>query len=268
MRFKPVNVVRALYGRMETKRAMNGIINVVTEQYKFSSLAQFNAVLGLYNIVADTGADGSRIKKHEGLVFRVLDEQGNKVGVPIKASDFASKPTLRNLRGKFEQNKLARETSKIRLKNAIDMALLNSKLDLQGLIEALRGKGIDLVIRRSADGQVFGMTYVDHAQKTVFNGSELGKVYSAKAILERCPHLGANEGKKQNDRSEKLEQRGYGQGGRSRGKNENNFVAGDGKNIPLGMFDVLLDAGEQRDGMDQELKRKKKKKKRVRLSQG
>ena len=30
------------------------------------------------------------------------------------------------------------------------------------------------------------MTYVDHTTKCVFNGSDLGKQYSAKAILERC----------------------------------------------------------------------------------
>ena len=30
------------------------------------------------------------------------------------------------------------------------------------------------------------MTHVDHTTKCVFNGSDLGKQYSAKAILERC----------------------------------------------------------------------------------
>jgi hypothetical protein len=32
---------------------------------------------------------------------------------------------------------------------------------------------------------VYGITYVDHKTKTVFNGSDLGKEYSAKAIVER-----------------------------------------------------------------------------------
>ena len=31
---------------------------------------------------------------------------------------------------------------------------------------------------------IYGLTYVDHKTKTVFNGSDLGKEFSAKAILE------------------------------------------------------------------------------------
>jgi hypothetical protein len=30
------------------------------------------------------------------------------------------------------------------------------------------------------------LTYIDHNTKCVFNGSEIGKAYSAKAILEIC----------------------------------------------------------------------------------
>jgi len=35
---------------------------------------------------------------------------------------------------------------------------------------------------------IYGITYVDHQTKCVFNGSALGKQYSAKAIQERCLH--------------------------------------------------------------------------------
>ena len=33
---------------------------------------------------------------------------------------------------------------------------------------------------------MYGITYVDHTTKCVFNGSSLGKEYSAKAVQERC----------------------------------------------------------------------------------
>jgi len=266
-RVKPVNVQRALYGRMETKRAMNGIINVVSDQYKFTSLAQYNAVLGLYNIVADTGADGSRVKKHEGLVFRVLDADGNKVGVPIKASDFASKPTLKNLQEKFAKNEALKQAHKARLTNAVNMAFLNGVDNLEGLKKALQQKGIDLVVRQNADGVIYGLTYVDHDRKTVFNGSELGKAFSAKAILERCPNIAASEGKKQNGKTQKPGMAGHANAGEKRGfLPEFREVAG----LDSGMLraaETLLVDGEAGTGMDWELKRtKRKKKKRVRLS--
>jgi hypothetical protein len=34
-------------------------------------------------------------------------------------------------------------------------------------------------------GYTYGITYIDNHNKTVFNGSDLGKAYSAKAILDR-----------------------------------------------------------------------------------
>ena len=38
---------------------------------------------------------------------------------------------------------------------------------------------------RTTGGLTYGITFVDNKNKTVFNGSDLGKAYSAKAISER-----------------------------------------------------------------------------------
>ncbi len=45
--------------------------------------------------------------------------------------------------------------------------------------------GIQTVIRRNEEGLVYGMTYIDYKNKVVFNGSDLGKEYSAKGMIER-----------------------------------------------------------------------------------
>ena len=47
-------------------------------------------------------------------------------------------------------------------------------------------QGIYVALRQREAGLVYGVTYVDHQTKCVFNGSVLGKQYSAKAIQERC----------------------------------------------------------------------------------
>lgn len=47
-------------------------------------------------------------------------------------------------------------------------------------------QGIHILLRQNANGILYGITYVDHQTKCVFNGSALGKAYSAKAIQERC----------------------------------------------------------------------------------
>lgn len=270
LRFKPVNVSRALYGRMETKKAMNTIINVVTDQYKFSSLAQFNAVLGLYNIVADTGAEGSRVNKHNGLVFRMLDADGNKVGVPIKASDFASKPTLKNLQLKYAKNEPLKADRKRQVSNAVNRAFLNGAKSVDDLKLTLRENGIDVVLRQNEDGVIYGLTYVDHQQKVVFNGSELGKGFSAKAILERCAQRVTGEGKKQNgERAKRVRRAGQGNAGEMH-EFLPEFMGQQGIVGDMSRFaDALLVDGDVTAGMDQDLRHtKRKKKKRVRLSPG
>jgi hypothetical protein len=50
----------------------------------------------------------------------------------------------------------------------------------------LQKEKISLVIRQNDNGVIYGLTYIDHNTKCVFNGSDIGKDYSAKTILERC----------------------------------------------------------------------------------
>jgi len=193
---KPVNAARVDYGKAETKRAISQVLNKVLSEYYFASLPELNAVLGLYHVFADTGGEGSRVKQHEGLVFHVLDEHGNKVGVPVKASLFYSKPTLKNLRLRFAEKAVHKEPLKQRVKNVIDLALLQGGRGLPDVTASLKSAGLDVVIRKNKDGVIYGITYVDHRGKVVFNGSDLGKGYSAKAILERCANGVTGEGKK------------------------------------------------------------------------
>ncbi|HTN06515.1 hypothetical protein [Agriterribacter sp.] len=43
----------------------------------------------------------------------------------------------------------------------------------------LLDQGINTVVRRSDEGRLYGMTFIDHESKTVWNGSQLGKNLSA-----------------------------------------------------------------------------------------
>jgi relaxase-like protein len=186
-RLKPVNVQKVQYGRSDTKRAITNILDAVLKDYKYASLPELNAILKQYNVMADRGSENSRVFQNHGLVYRILDEQSNKVGVPIKASDFYSKPTLNFLEEKFAPNEAARQSHKARVKNAIDLALLKQPgLKLSELMNILTKDGINTVLRQNEEGIIYGITYVDHRTKCVFNGSVLGKQYSAKGILERC----------------------------------------------------------------------------------
>lgn len=185
-KLKPVNAQKINPGKRTTKAAISNILGIVIPQYKYSSLAELNAVLKLYNVVADRCSEDSHTYKHNGLLFRVLDDNGNKTGTPIKASLFYMKPTLKNLELRFSENSTLKQPHAKRLKTAIDYALIKKPdAGLQQLIDDLNKERVSVVLRQNKEGVIYGITYVDHQTKTVFNGSDLGKPYSAKMILER-----------------------------------------------------------------------------------
>ena len=182
----PVSAQRVKYGQVETKKAIANVLNVVIDAYKYTSLYELNAVLKLYNVVADRGTEDSRTFQKRGLVYRVLDDNGNKIGAPIKASAFYNKPTLNNLEKKFVINDVRRQEHKQRVKVAIDFALIKRSQPITELVKSLQKEQINAVIRQNDQGIIYGITYVDHRTKCVFNGSDLGKQYNAKGVMERC----------------------------------------------------------------------------------
>mgnify|MGYP000966948680 FL=1 len=190
LNLKPVNATKVIYGKSETRRAIANVLAPVINQYKFTSLAELNAVLQLYNITADRGREGSRIYRNNGLTYSILDEKGNKMGVPQKASSFFMRPTLGNLEKKYAENELVRIPYKEKLKGSVGWILNTQPESLEAFVKALEKERISLVIRKGKEGVIYGMTYVDHKTKCVFNGSDLGRQFSAKAVLETCQSTG------------------------------------------------------------------------------
>lgn len=183
----PINIQKIQYGASDSKKAISGILNVVIPNYKFTTIGELNAVLNLYNVSAQMGKENSKMFQYKGLVYQIIDNNQTPVGVPIKASSFHFKPTLRYLEQKFEINKKMRIPDMKRVKNTIDLAFLkNIKISLDELEKNLLKEGIAVVYRTSQQHLIYGITYVDHNTKSVFNGSTLGTAYAAKAMQERC----------------------------------------------------------------------------------
>lgn len=194
---------KAEYGISETRAAIQNVLEAVLNKYRFTSLSEFNAVLGLYNIRADQGSENSRVRRHGGLLYRILDGNGNPVGVPVKASLFYNSPTLPKLSVKFTANSITGQQHKARIKNAIDrVSPLAGKTRMKELEKILAGEGISMVKRESIEGFLYGITFIDHKTGGVFNGSALGKQYSAKQMQERFPlDVNTEAGTKQQEHS-------------------------------------------------------------------
>ena len=125
---------------METKRAIQNVLDVVINHYKYSSIAELNAVLKQYNVMSDPGTENSRVYQKKGLYYRALDDNGNKIGIPVKASLFHQKPTLNFLGQKFQLNESLKPDLKKHVRVAIDWALHGKTHTLSSLEKDLQKK--------------------------------------------------------------------------------------------------------------------------------
>jgi hypothetical protein len=188
---KPMDLAAAHYGKSETKRSISNIVNTVTRSYKFTSIHELNAALKQYNVIADRGSEGSMVRAKNGLRYSIIDSKGQPIGIPIKASSIYGKPTLSFLMDKFAVNELLRSPYKEALKNLIDTELKHQQ-SFESFVRNLTNKNVFPVIRQNTEGKIYGITFVDNNSKCVFNGSDIGKQYSAKGILDRLGKVSQN----------------------------------------------------------------------------
>jgi hypothetical protein len=173
------------YGRSETKQAITNVLDKVLKQYNFTSFASLNAILKTFNVEADAGKEGGRIRKYKGLLYHILDEKSRRVGVPIKASSIYYKPILTYLERLFQKNELNRSLRAKELRFTIDHELKNNPFNLEEFISKLNHQNVNTILRKNNDELIYGITFVDHKNKCVFNGSQLGKGYSIAALQKR-----------------------------------------------------------------------------------
>lgn len=181
---QPVKLEEVVYGKAETKSAISRTVREVVDSYKFTSLPELNAVLKQFNVLANPGNPGSRMYEKGGLTYHLINERGEKVGVPIKASSIYSSPTLKNLEKKYDRNKQERKPYSVRLRHLLDKMIAEVK-DVEEMQERLEEQGIRILLRQNVMGNIYGVTFIDNGTRSVFNGSSLGKQYRAKAFLQK-----------------------------------------------------------------------------------
>lgn len=183
---QPIDVEKAIYGKSVTRRSISNIVRMVTRSYKYTSLHELNAVLRYFNVTADRGTERSKMFEKKGLIYSLMDEKGKRIGIPVKASSIYGKPTLAFLEKQFKLNEALRQPHREPLKDMIDKVLSSPGIvTREQFTAALENAGTSAVFRINAEGRTYGVTFVNHNSRVVFNGSALGKSYSASAILER-----------------------------------------------------------------------------------
>jgi hypothetical protein len=176
---------RVAYGDSDLKNAISNVLNTVVDHYNFTSLDEFNAILKQYNVNANPGLENSRLNKMHGLLYHALDNNGNRIGPPLKASGFLLKPTLNRLEQQFQRNQSLREPLRQRLHTAIEWALAGRAPNWPDFTKRLEKDGIALLVNKNTDGKE-NLFFIDHQNKSVFASDHLGADQTLQALRNRC----------------------------------------------------------------------------------
>jgi len=176
--FHPVN-----YRTGDIKSQIASVVRYLPKYYQYQTIGAYNALLSLFNIAAEEVKGEFHGQPKNGLVYFALDERGEKASNPFKASRFGKHAGLNDLKKHFTQAKEQMKNSPTRttLKNIIETVkcVTTNEADFK---KQLTEQGINSIVRRTDDGRVYGMTFIDHASRTVWNGSTLSNNLAANAF--------------------------------------------------------------------------------------
>jgi DUF2075 family protein len=173
--FKPVD-----YKAGDIKSQMASVLRYLPKYYQFQTFGAYNAVLSLFNITAEEVKGECNGIRKQGLVYFALNEKGEKVSNPFKASLFGKIAGYLQLQFQCNQNriKLKDSPAKESVKDRIESVMRTTSNESE-FRKKLMEERINIVVRRNVEGRIYGITFIDHKSRSAWNGSELAKNLSA-----------------------------------------------------------------------------------------
>ncbi|MCS7474678.1 relaxase/mobilization nuclease domain-containing protein [Myroides odoratimimus] len=183
---KQIQFISVDYTKHNLKAQIASVIRYLPKYYKYDSLTSYNALLSLFNIRSEKVEASYNGQTKHGLVYFALNEIGEKVSNPFKASLFGKNASYQNLESHFKtsKEKLKSLPNKENLKHTIEIALntTNSQQEFKG---ELLNHGINVVLFQNKDNRIYGVTFIDHNSKSVYKGSDLSKELSANTLNKK-----------------------------------------------------------------------------------
>lgn len=177
----PLHPVNLQYG--DVKKQVGNMVKAVFHDYQFQTIGELHALLSLYNLTVEEVRGNVRGQDYNGLVYSVIDANGNKVGNPFKSSLFGKSVGYEALQKKaaFSKKNIKDKNLTEPTRKALEYALKRT-YDKDEFVRMLKEKGIDCVFRYTDEGRIYGATFIDHRTHCVLNGSRMGKAFSANAL--------------------------------------------------------------------------------------
>lgn len=181
-KISPDTPIRKLDPSGDIKQQVANTVKMVGMRYKFQTIGEYNAILSLYNVRCEQIDGRVNGREYHGLVYFATDDSGKTIATPFKASRLGKFASRTAIDGRFERAKEKIDIAPTKRKVADVLANATDKSDF---IAKLKERNIDVVLRYTDEGRIYGVAFIDHNTMTVLNGSRLGKEFSANVINDR-----------------------------------------------------------------------------------
>lgn len=167
------------------KRQVGNVLKGLSENYRFQSLGEYRALLSLYNITVEEARGEVHGREYRGFVYSATDDKGNKIGNPLKASRFGKYAGCDTFDARCATSKDEIQKKELgKYTKGKVLAAMRQSANKEELVKKLQAKGVDVVLRETDTGRIYGATFIDHKTGCVLNGSRMGKEFSANAMQE------------------------------------------------------------------------------------
>lgn len=185
----PLRKVNASEG--DVKKQIANTVKAVVRGYHYQTMGELRAVLSLYNIDVEETRGMARNREYHGLVYSATDDNGNRVGNPIKASKIGPSVGYEAVQKRFAWSKkqIADKGIAAALKEKI-LLIMAASSNAEDFKSRLQAQSMDVVFRYTESGRIYGVTFIDHDSQSVLNGSRMCKELSANALEQyfNSPH--------------------------------------------------------------------------------
>ena len=176
------------YPEGNVKQQISSVVRSCLRNYRCSSYGEFRTLLECFNVSVEERTGTVDGRDYAGVIYGALTDDGYGIGTPIKSSRIGKDVGYKALQRYYENSKinLKEDGPLARLRQTVRDAMNphNTRDEFRRLLKA---ENIDTIFRINPVGRIYGVTFIDHNDGIVANGSVLGKECSANVFNELYP---------------------------------------------------------------------------------
>lgn len=171
------------YPKGDVKQQVSSTVRSCLRHYRCASFGEWRTLLEAFNVSVEERTGTIEGRDYAGMIYGALTDDGYGIGTPFKSSRIGKDVGYEALQRYYERSKTALKEpgalDGLRKKVVDGMARCSTRTEF---CERLHDTGVDAVFRLNAAGRIYGVTFIDHEQGIVANGSLLGRSFSANAF--------------------------------------------------------------------------------------